>query len=1059
LKYIYLLAFLSLLTRFKILADTAPEYHVRHFTDENGLQQNSVNAITFDNMGFAWLTTAAGLMRFDGKKFIYFNKKNLPISSDRFKSFQQNPINDKLYAETDYGQLLEIRDGSVISDALPVTRAELGLTLINATGLQEEKKGGFIKTQIYDHVGFKYEIIPSNDKAYYIYSGQKIAFQQYGKPSWVARFPGRMSYVRNDIAWDIKTDHAYLRGTKSVNNFMVLNGQLFYHNRGIGDSLLHITPQKQTVLHLGGEILQNPVYEKLKVKVRIIINRITGQSFAYLNRHLYLIEYNSQKGKPDTKLLISDFDAEANKIGIITYDKRTGVILLGSESMGLFVLTPKLFRTIHLPSAEEDNIYYAHVPYSASAILTPQGNVMAVNKIENHTIIKIKGDIPSAKQTQVRDRQGNIWVRKVDKVYLFCADSKMRDKVWDIKKEPVRLYQGLKDGIWIGFKDGTLSYLDPNKAETDSAEVIARVKKRVTFLHQTDHNNIWIGTASGMYNLNLATKKTDAVSGLDGKDIRSIHSTKKGEVWITTYGDGYFLLKGKNVTALPVDANGYLNHAHCIVEDKNQNFWITTNKGLFKASKKDLLHYAMKKTSYVYYKYYDKNDGFATNEFNGGCQPCAAQLANGYISLPSMNGLVWFKPASKKDQLPESVFIVQNLNIDGVITKFKKIIMLPHNYKYLDIQLATPNFTNSHNVIMFYKLEKVGDETESKWNRMDENQNLKIYNLSHGKYTLVIRKVIGFNDQYIEKKLVLDVATPWFLQWWFFILIVMSLTFLVFICIKLRTHYLAKQNRELGILISERTANLSKAMYDLEISEKTLERQLQIQMRIIGVLSHDMHTPLRYLTRHIPELFEQIRPSLTDSYSLRLSKSIEQSTERVYLLTDNLLKFIKTTFDKGGEIDKELVIIPEILEAKSGFFSDIAYENQTTISVNADPHLTVNSSRQMLEIVIHNLLDNAVKSTWKDKITLTAKRYPEFVRITVADTGGGMPAEIVNWLGKAVEVSSTDYDPNSFPNNIGLGLIIVKEVTQLLSIHLSVRSDKEGTEIHLDFSNDQNTIH
>jgi signal transduction histidine kinase len=1058
LKYIYQLAFFSLLIHFKIQADTAPEYHVQHFTDENGLQQNSVNAIAFDNMGFAWLTTSAGLIRFDGRKFIYFNKKNLPIKSDRFRFFQRNPINDKLYAETEHGHLLEVRDGMVCTDALPITAAELGLRLINATGLQEEKKGGFIKTQMYDHVGFKYEIIPSINKAYFIYSNQKIACQQTGKPSWTVPFQGRMSYVRNNIVWDIKTDHPYIRGSKSVNNFMALNGQLFYHNRGIGDSLLHITKEKQTVMYLDGEILQNPAYDKQKVKIRIIVNRITGQSFAYLNRHLYLIEYNSQQGKPDTKLLVENFDAEANKIGIIAYDKTIGVILLGSESMGLFVLTPKLFRTIHLPSAAEDNIYYAHVPYSASSILTPQGNVMAMNGIENHTITKIKGKIPSEKQTQVRDRQGNVWVRKLDKVYRFSIDGKVEDKVWDMKKEPVRLYQGEQNGIWIGFKDGTLSYLDPQKPESDSAQVISQLKKEVTFIHQIEKSNIWIGTVGGMYSLNLTTKKIAPVIGLDGKNIRSIFSTKAGETWITTYGDGYFLLKGRNLIAMPVDVNGYLNHAHCIVEDKNQNFWITTNKGLFAASKRDLLQYATKKTPYIYYKYYDRNDGFSTNEFNGGCQPCAVQLDNGYISMPSMDGLVWFKPKINEKEAQESSFIVQNLVIDGEVNKFKETVSLPYDYKYLDITLATPNFTSSQNVVFLYKLQKVDDKAASKWTRIDESQNLKIYNLSHGRYELVIRKLTGFNDQFFQKRLVLDVATPWFLRWWFFVLIVTSLAFLIFITIKLRTNYLARQNIDLGNLISERTANLSKAMYHLEISEKTLERQLQIQMRIIGVLSHDMHTPLRYLTKHIPELFEQIRPSLTDPYSLRLSKSIEQSTERVYLLTDNLLKFIKTTFDKGGDIDREFVDVREILEAKAGFFSDIADENQTTISVNTDPHLSVNSSRQMLEIVIHNLLDNAVKSTWKDKITLTAKRYPEFTRITVADTGGGMPPEIVNWLGKSVEVSSPDYDPNSFPNNIGLGLIIVKEVTQLLSIHLGVRSDKDGTEVHLDFVSDQNEL-
>jgi len=188
-------------------------------------------------MGFVWFTTAAGLMRFDGQKFVSFNKKNLPIKGDRFTSFQRNCINGKLYAEKEHGQLVQIRNGNIVSDSLPITRAELDLKLINATGLQEQKKGGFINTRTYDNMGFKYEIIPSADKSYFIYSNLKIAFHSHQKISFTAPFPGRMSFVRNSIAWDIKTEHAYLRGSYSVNNFMVLNGQLFYHKRGIGDTL------------------------------------------------------------------------------------------------------------------------------------------------------------------------------------------------------------------------------------------------------------------------------------------------------------------------------------------------------------------------------------------------------------------------------------------------------------------------------------------------------------------------------------------------------------------------------------------------------------------------------------------------------------------------------------------------------------------------------------------------------------------------------------------------------------------------------------------------------
>src|SRR6185295_3125727 len=112
------------------------------------------------------------------------------------------------------------------------------------------------------------------------------------------------------------------------------------------------------------------------------------------------------------------------------------------------------------------------------------------------------------------------------------------------------------------------------------------------------------------------------------------------------------------------DRAGYLSVSHCIVEDSLGFFWISTNRGLFQVSKKDLLNYAQGNQQQVFYLYHDKEEGFYTNEFNGGCQPCAVKLANGYISLPSLNGIVWFAPAALNTILPDKNIFIDKIEID-----------------------------------------------------------------------------------------------------------------------------------------------------------------------------------------------------------------------------------------------------------------------------------------------------------------------------------------------------------------------------------------------------------
>ncbi len=47
-------------------------FAVQHFTDENGLPQNSINDLLLDKEGYLWLATQVGLVRFNGQSFATF---------------------------------------------------------------------------------------------------------------------------------------------------------------------------------------------------------------------------------------------------------------------------------------------------------------------------------------------------------------------------------------------------------------------------------------------------------------------------------------------------------------------------------------------------------------------------------------------------------------------------------------------------------------------------------------------------------------------------------------------------------------------------------------------------------------------------------------------------------------------------------------------------------------------------------------------------------------------------------------------------------------------------
>src|ERR1700722_5648037 len=54
-------------------------YAVQHFTDENGLPQNSINDLLFDKNGYLWLASQVGLVRYDGSSFKLYYPNDKPI--------------------------------------------------------------------------------------------------------------------------------------------------------------------------------------------------------------------------------------------------------------------------------------------------------------------------------------------------------------------------------------------------------------------------------------------------------------------------------------------------------------------------------------------------------------------------------------------------------------------------------------------------------------------------------------------------------------------------------------------------------------------------------------------------------------------------------------------------------------------------------------------------------------------------------------------------------------------------------------------------------------------
>jgi signal transduction histidine kinase len=253
------------------------------------------------------------------------------------------------------------------------------------------------------------------------------------------------------------------------------------------------------------------------------------------------------------------------------------------------------------------------------------------------------------------------------------------------------------------------------------------------------------------------------------------------------------------------------------------------------------------------------------------------------------------------------------------------------------------------------------------------------------------------------------------------------------------------KNTELSVAILSHNQELEETLKALKKSESELRRHSNMQDRLITVMAHDIKNPLKYTVMAARYVFQNIEKEDRASM-IRNTRMLYNSTQRIYLLTANLLQYIKL-HSKKGKISYETVKLHDIIEKKVEIFRDIAISQATHIKTDIPQQLYVTSNPELLGIIVHNLVDNAIKVTYKGEIKITASLNPEGFELTIEDTGPGMSRQIIEYLS---EMENFDESPEGYT---GIGLSIVKELMGWIKGQLYAENREIGAIVKLTFRN------
>ena len=120
-----------------------------------------------------------------------------------------------------------------------------------------------------------------------------------------------------------------------------------------------------------------------------------------------------------------------------------------------------------------------------------------------------------------------------------------------------------------------------------------------------------------------------------------------------------------------------------------------------------------------------------------------------------------------------------------------------------------------------------------------------------------------------------------------------------------------------------------------------------------------------------------------------------------------------------------------------------------SLSTELDPDLIAETDRLLLERILRNLIDNAVKYTDKGEIRLVARRQGAGIRIAISDTGPGIPVEEQDRVFEEFyQIGNRERDRRK---GLGLGLSIVRRLVDMLGVEMRLESAMtKGTRFELE---------
>lgn len=241
---------------------------------------------------------------------------------------------------------------------------------------------------------------------------------------------------------------------------------------------------------------------------------------------------------------------------------------------------------------------------------------------------------------------------------------------------------------------------------------------------------------------------------------------------------------------------------------------------------------------------------------------------------------------------------------------------------------------------------------------------------------------------------------------------------------------LLRSKEELEAVVLERTRELAEQHEELRKTNNEKDK-------FFSIIAHDIRNPINGVIG-LADMLSATIHEMSRTEVDECLRDLGDSARNLSKLLENLLSW--ALLQRGGlQLQSEPVPLDPLLDKCLGIYLPAAQQKHLKLRKGGEPHLIVYADWRMLETILRNLVNNAIKYSKPDgAVTLKAEREEENIVIAVSDEGVGMSQRIIDNLFNVGE--RTSMPGTQGERGTGLGLQLCYELIQRHGGRLEVES-------------------